>query len=422
MFFSLKFQPLSWPQVDHALTSTYRWYQMIANAIGILICFLYFIFFEEVQPWSTEWQTNLTMTIVLSAALMIIGVFSAKLWMKDIRRYVAVKINDLPVSAALEKKCKQKIINLPLFSAAISMLNWSVAAIVMPFFISIGPDRFIMGLKIDSFLWVSLGIGMAGAATGVIVFFVTEIVCKPIWGKFFPAGELIQINGVFRLNLWQRILIIFLMASLFPLIDLAVVSYQKAQLMSTHDPSNTLESLMFMIFFLLAVELSLVIVLSNFMSRSIVAPVKNLKKAMNKVAEGDFKTRVKVVDNNELGALSLHFNQMTEGLKERYELLKTLSVAKEVQQNLLPDQIPEVQGLDMAGKSIFCDQTGGDYYDFIDAVVEGEQVIVTAVGDVSGHGIPSALLMASARAFLRQRLAVPGSMEEILNDVNAQFC
>ena len=88
----------------------------------------------------------------------------------------------------------------------------------------------------------------------------------------------------------------------------------------------------------------------------------------------------------------------------------------------MPDQIPEVQGLDMAGKSIFCDQTGGDYYDFIDAVVEGEQVIVTAVGDVSGHGIPSALLMASARAFLRQRLAVPGSMEEIINDVNAQFC
>ena len=134
MFLNLKFQSLSWPQVDHALTSTYRWYQMIANAIGILICFLYFVFFEEVQPWSTEWQTNLTMTIVLSASLMIIGVFSSKFWMKDIRRYVTEKIKDQPVSAALEKKSKQKIINLPLFSAVISMLNWSVAAIVMPFF------------------------------------------------------------------------------------------------------------------------------------------------------------------------------------------------------------------------------------------------------------------------------------------------
>ena len=113
---------------------------------------------------------------------------------------------------------------------------------------------------------------------------------------------------------------------------------------------------------------------------------------------------------------------MTIGLKERYEIMQSLAIAKEVQQNLLPHEVPAIAGLDIAGKSIYCDQTGGDYIDFIDTQIEGERTQIIAIGDVSGHGIPSALLMASARAFLRQRLALPGTLDRIVTDVNIQFC
>ena len=75
-------------------------------------------------------------------------------------------------------------------------------------------------------------------------------------------------------------------------------------------------------------------------------------------------------------------------------------------------------GLDIAGKSVYCDETGGDYYDFIVIDDAAEQKIGVAIGDVSGHGIPSALLMATVRSSLRQRAHLPGSTAKVISDVN----
>jgi sigma-B regulation protein RsbU (phosphoserine phosphatase) len=92
-----------------------------------------------------------------------------------------------------------------------------------------------------------------------------------------------------------------------------------------------------------------------------------------------------------------------------------------VQQNLLPKENPRIKGLDIAGKSIYCDETGGDYYDFIKLDGGRPANIAIVVGDVSGHGIPSALLMATARAFIRQRAYLPGGLSQIISDVNRQI-
>ena len=100
---------------------------------------------------------------------------------------------------------------------------------------------------------------------------------------------------------------------------------------------------------------------------------------------------------------------------------QSLSLAMEVQQNLLPDADPKIDGLDIAGKSIYCDETGGDYYDFLKPSDSQEGQIGIVVGDVSEHGIPSALLMATARAIIRQRTSSPGSLSEIVSDVNRQL-
>jgi sigma-B regulation protein RsbU (phosphoserine phosphatase) len=111
---------------------------------------------------------------------------------------------------------------------------------------------------------------------------------------------------------------------------------------------------------------------------------------------------------------------MVEGLQHRDQLRHSLEVAMQVQQNLLPGADPAFAGLDIAGKSIYCDETGGDYYDYIE-YPEQSGKIGLVIGDVSGHGISSALLMASARAFLRQRLALPGDISQAITDVNHQF-
>jgi len=93
-------------------------------------------------------------------------------------------------------------------------------------------------------------------------------------------------------------------------------------------------------------------------------------------------------------------------------------MAKEIQQNLVPRKNIRINGLNLAGRSVYCDETGGDYYDFISVKADGKSVSGVAVGDVSGHGISSALLMATVRASLRQRASIPGSAAQVITDVN----
>jgi len=107
--------------------------------------------------------------------------------------------------------------------------------------------------------------------------------------------------------------------------------------------------------------------------------------------------------------------------KEHQRVRHSLSLAMEVQQNLLPKANPQIDGMDIAGKSIYCDETGGDYYDFLEVGDPGEGKIGVVVGDVSDHGIPSALLMATARALIRQRCSAFGQIDQVVSDVNQQL-
>jgi sigma-B regulation protein RsbU (phosphoserine phosphatase) len=130
---------------------------------------------------------------------------------------------------------------------------------------------------------------------------------------------------------------------------------------------------------------------------------------------------VQVFSNDEIGYTGDAINEMTKGLIERERMQRSLNLAKEVQQNLLPKSNLKVNGFDIAGKSVYCDETGGDYYDFISIGDNEKQKIGVAIGDVSGHGIPSALLMATVRSSLRQRASLPGSIAKIITDVNRQL-
>lgn len=97
---------------------------------------------------------------------------------------------------------------------------------------------------------------------------------------------------------------------------------------------------------------------------------------------------------------------------------KALMLAGEVQKSLLPQEKPVVKGLDIAGRNVSCDEIGGDYYDFIWQRNTQKGPFSVAVGDISGHGVDSALLMTTARAFLRMRASQPGSISEIITAMN----
>lgn len=155
-----------------------------------------------------------------------------------------------------------------------------------------------------------------------------------------------------------------------------------------------------------------------------VSTIQEVSHAADRVAGGDLEVMVHSAEGgrDELSRLITSFNSMVVQLQERLRLKEDVDLAQEVQQSLLPHHAPTVAGLDIAGRSEYCDETGGDYFDFIRPTGRDAQSIYIAVGDVVGHGLGAALLMTTVRALLRGRLAMPGNLTEVVTDVNRLLC
>jgi serine phosphatase RsbU (regulator of sigma subunit) len=115
------------------------------------------------------------------------------------------------------------------------------------------------------------------------------------------------------------------------------------------------------------------------------------------------------------------YRETTDSQTEMKKIKTSLEDASLIQQTLMPKTVPQVDGYDIAGQSIPCDETGGDYYDFITPDEWGQEKIGIVVADVIGHGISAALLMTSVRASFRERVFSPGNGVAIVSDVNKRL-
>jgi phosphoserine phosphatase RsbU/P len=165
----------------------------------------------------------------------------------------------------------------------------------------------------------------------------------------------------------------------------------------------------------------LIIFLSLYFSKTVTKPTQALSEGAMKLMAGDFDAKVNITSRDEFGEMGRVFNLIGPQLKEHYNMRHSLVLAMEVQQKLLPKNDPEIEGLDISGKSRYCDETGGDYYDFLHENQFSSGKIRVAVGDVADHGIPSALLMATARALLRQSSSGTDDLARIVSEVNVQL-
>jgi sigma-B regulation protein RsbU (phosphoserine phosphatase) len=164
--------------------------------------------------------------------------------------------------------------------------------------------------------------------------------------------------------------------------------------------------------------LFLVGIVAFFTSRINTGHILTLVDAWKRLAKGDFSVRLKARMKDERDQLIHAFNEIVPKIEEHMKMSRALGLAQEVQQSLLPQHDPSLPGFDIAGKSLYCDETGGDYYDFIETYLDGQAGLAVVVGDVSGHGVSSALLMATARALIMLRSTMPGEAAGVINDVN----
>lgn len=142
-----------------------------------------------------------------------------------------------------------------------------------------------------------------------------------------------------------------------------------------------------------------------FLARFLTRPIRALVKDLRAVSQGDLDHQSQVRSSDELGDLARTFNIMTRNLRvaeearmARKTLEHELAVATQIQTRLLPHEVPDVPGLDIAAYYVSAKEVGGDYYDFIPI---GAGHIGVVVADVSGKGIPAALVMTMTRSLLR---------------------
>ena len=110
---------------------------------------------------------------------------------------------------------------------------------------------------------------------------------------------------------------------------------------------------------------------------------------------------------------------ISEQAVRRAHVQRELELAREVQERLLPGRLPQTPGLDVAALYHSAEEVGGDYYDLFPT---SSGLLCCAIGDVSGKGVSSAILMATLRATLRAlMLGAPSEVREITARLNSQL-
>jgi len=149
--------------------------------------------------------------------------------------------------------------------------------------------------------------------------------------------------------------------------------------------------------FLLVVILGLAVIFILFVA-DVVAPLKRLTRQVQNLLTGKNYKRIEPTTIDEVGVMTHFFNEITRDLekisydlRERRRMSSELDIAARIQQDVLPKEAPATPGLDIVAKTRAAAEIGGDTFDFL-LSPDGNQLFIY-IGDVTGHGVPSGLIM-----------------------------
>ena len=338
--------------------------------------------------------------------------------------WVVTVIWELPIRRCLDRidkggcrqgenalKARQRLLNEPFFLLSCDFIIWLIAGVVYSAAAAqIHSGHLLIGRIVFQAIYV-------GIITTTAAFFILErMLQRSLVPVLFPEGGLYRIPKALRIRIRTRLTALITAVNLIPFIAFLTIirgtyrlEVEPAQAFELLRGAVLANSLLFV-----SVGIGLTALVNSYLTR----PFDDIIQVLSGVVHGRLDRKVTVTTNDEIGYVGDVINEMTEGLKEKEKLRHSLELAREVQQNLLPKTALAAKGIDISGRSNYCDQTGGDYFDFLTLGGPEENRLALLVGDVSGHGIPSALLMATARAFLRQRSFLPGSIGDVVTDVN----
>lgn len=167
---------------------------------------------------------------------------------------------------------------------------------------------------------------------------------------------------------------------------------------------------------------SITLVVALVFIRRIAEPLRNFVQVASQIALGNFAVRVSPRGGGrEIADLAGAFNEMAgrletylEDVRKKEQMEQELKIAHHIQAGLLPKKLPEVEGIRFDARAIPAREVGGDYYDFI---ANGEGSLGLIIGDVTGRGVPAALLMTMIRSILRSEVR-DGAPDEVFRNIN----
>ncbi len=161
----------------------------------------------------------------------------------------------------------------------------------------------------------------------------------------------------------------------------------------------------------------------SFMGNMFVTPIKKITEEIDRVGKEGAAGSFHYAGFGEFAEISTAFNRMMREIKQsqvrltdQARLKREMQLAQNIQQTLLPRQVPETEGFEIAAKYDAAMEVGGDYYDFF---YVDENSIGIVVGDVSGKGVGGAFVMSIVRTALRLEARGNKCASEVLKKLNA---
>jgi sigma-B regulation protein RsbU (phosphoserine phosphatase) len=171
------------------------------------------------------------------------------------------------------------------------------------------------------------------------------------------------------------------------------------------DYAKGVEYILWSIAIVFTIVVVLALIVGTKLTRSITSAVDQLYQATKHINRADFSHRIPVQSSDQLATLANSFNSMTTSIeklvqeqKEKQRLEGELAIAQEVQAQLYPKLISQLENLEVHGFCRPARTVSGDYYDFL---ALNPDKLMLAVGDISGKGISAALLMATIHSAVR---------------------
>ncbi|MCA1917208.1 SpoIIE family protein phosphatase [Methanospirillum hungatei] len=193
------------------------------------------------------------------------------------------------------------------------------------------------------------------------------------------------------------------------------------------EQMSFLQKILIASFFLLFVGVTGIAI---FFSKIITGPVMILSEGARRIGNGDLQTPVEIHTGDEFEELADAFNRMTNDLRnyiielrrttaEKERFTRELEIAQGIQQSFLPDNVPDIPGMELAVFSSPALEVGGDFYDFIPV---GDDQWGLVIADVSGKGVPAALFMALSRTLIRVSATWKSSPASAISEANTLIC